>query len=250
MTAINLTRLKRSVRRLTGERVYLMLSGIKVRVRHWYRMAIGLDPRIVARHHAAIEKHGEWYLCPTPLTRESIVYSLGIGTDVTFDLSVIDRFGTKVFAFDPTPTATAWIRGQTLPPEFHAYEYGVADFDGIAEFVRPEDPENPSFSYRGESAERSGATRCEVRRLRTLMEMLGHTEIDVLKMDIEGAEYGVIENLLAEGVRVHQLLVEFHHRKPWIGVEKTVAAAESLSRAGFRLFHISPAGEEWAFIRE
>lgn len=245
-----LVRLKQSVRRLTGERVYLMLNGIKVRVRHWYRMVVGRDPRIVARHHAEVEKHGEWYLCPTPLTHESVVYSLGIGTDVTFDLSVIDRYGTHVFAFDPTPIATAWIRAQAVPPQFHAYEYGVADFDGIAAFERPEDPENPSFSYRGERTEGSGATRCQVRRLRTLMDTLGHTEIDVLKMDIEGAEYVVIENLLAEGVRVHQLLVEFHHRKPWIGVQKTVAAAQALSRAGFRLFHISPTGEEWAFIRE
>ena len=133
---------------------------------------------------------------------------------------------------------------------FHANQYGIADFDGIAEFERSADPENPSFSYRGRPAEGIGATRCEVRRLRTMMEMLGHNQIDLLKMDIEGAEYGVIENMLAEGVPVRQLLVEFHHRKPWIGVQKTVTAAEALSRAGFRLFHVSPSGEEWAFIRE
>ncbi|HXG69634.1 MAG TPA: FkbM family methyltransferase [Gemmatimonadaceae bacterium] len=245
-----LTRLKQRVRRLTGERLYLMLNGIKVRSRHYCRMVVGLDPRIVARHRAAVERHGEWYLCPTPLTRESVVYSLGIGTDVSFDLSMIARFGTHVFAFDPTPTATAWIRTQTLPAQFHAYPYGVADFDGIADFERPEDPQNPSFSYLGKRAEGLGATRCDVRRLRTLMEMLGHTDIDLLKMDIEGAEYAVIENMIAEGLRVHQLLVEFHHRKPGIGAQKTVVVVHALERAGFRLFHISPTGQEWAFIRD
>ena len=245
-----LTRLKCTVRRVTGDRVYLSLNGVKVRVRHWYRMLLGRDPRIVALHRGAIERHGEWYLCPTPLTRQSVVYSLGIGTDISFDLSVINRFGVHVHAFDPTPTATEWIRKQALPSHFHAYAYGVADFDGMAKFERPDDAENPSFIYRGERVAVTGATLCPVRRLRSLMDMLGHVEIDVLKMDIEGAEYDVIENMLTEGVLVRQLLVEFHHRKPWLGVQKTLAAVQLLARAGYRLFHMSPGGEEWAFIRE
>jgi hypothetical protein len=39
----------------------------------------------------------------------------------------------------------------------------------------------------------------------------GHREIDLLKIDIEGAEYGVLEQILRDRIAVRQLLVEFHH---------------------------------------
>lgn len=79
------------------------------------------------------------------------------------------------------------------------------------------------------------------------MNSLGHKVIHVLKMDIEGAEYSVLDDILASGVRVEQLLVEFHHRWPEVGIEKTKQALRDLYSNGFRIFHISPTGEEYSF---
>jgi hypothetical protein len=42
-----------------------------------------------------------------------------------------------------------------------------------------------------------------------------------MKMDIEGAEYEVLDGLLSSPIKPTQLLVEFHHRFPGIGLEKT-----------------------------
>jgi len=39
-------------------------------------------------------------------------------------------------------------------------------------------------------------------------------------MDIEGAEYEVIDDLIASGIRPKQILVEFHHRFKNVGVKK------------------------------
>src|SRR5690554_1691728 len=41
------------------------------------------------------------------------------------------------------------------------------------------------------------------------MTQLGHKHIDVLKMDIEGAEYDVIENILSAQLPITQILIEF-----------------------------------------
>jgi hypothetical protein len=79
------------------------------------------------------------------------------------------------------------------------------------------------------------------------MSTLGHRSIDVLKMDIEGAEYDVISDLLSSRVQVDQLLVEFHHRWPEIGLLKTRNTVDQLNSAGFRIFDISPSGEEFSF---
>ena len=48
--------------------------------------------------------------------------------------------------------------------------------------------------------------------LSTILEKLGHNRIDILKMDIEGAEYEVIEDIISSTVPIQQVLIEFHHR--------------------------------------
>ena len=81
---------------------------------------------------------------------------------------------------------------------------------------------------------------------------LGHDRIDLLKMDIEGAEYAVIDNLLREGVDVRQLLVEFHHHDhhtDGMSAKRTKKAVQKLNRAGFKIFHVTPRGEEYSFVR-
>jgi hypothetical protein len=96
----------------------------------------------------------------------------------------------------------------------------------------------------------SGTTVVEapVRRLSTLMRQLGHERIDVLKLDIEGGEYAALEDLLAGEIVVPQILVEFHHHFPGIGVARTEQAIRALRKAGYRIFHRSPRGLEFSFL--
>jgi hypothetical protein len=88
-----------------------------------------------------------------------------------------------------------------------------------------------------------------VRRLSSLMAELGHDRIDVLKMDIEGGEYGAIDDFLAAGVRPGQVLVEFHHNLPGVPFARTLGAIHSLEGAGYRLFHVSRRGLELSFAQ-
>ena len=38
-----------------------------------------------------------------------------------------------------------------------------------------------------------------------IMAKLGHSSLDILKIDIEGAEYDVIEDMLSSGIRPRQV---------------------------------------------
>jgi hypothetical protein len=67
-------------------------------------------------------------------------------------------------------------------------------------------------------------------------------------MDIEGAEYEVLDNMLDSGVKPLQLLVEFHHRFPGIGPQRTSAMVAKLRRAGYRLIAISETGRELSWM--
>jgi len=94
------------------------------------------------------------------------------------------------------------------------------------------------------------AIEVPVRRISTIMTEAGVRQIDILKMDIEAAEYEVIDDLLHSGIPVYQLLVEFHHRFKTVPIEKTRAVIASLADAGYRIFHITEKYREFSFIHD
>lgn len=194
-------------------------------------------------------RYGGWTLCPDGLSPRSIVYSCGIGTDISFDISLCKRYGVQVFAFDPTPAALSWIRQRPLPPGYRFFDHGIAAYDGTARFEPGDYAWEASHSMVPGEGPASGGAEAPVCRLATLMERLGHAALDVLKLDVEGAEYDVIEDLVRCRLPVRQVLVEFHHRFAGICKEKTHQAIRSLNAAGYRIFHVSDTGREYSFLR-
>jgi FkbM family methyltransferase len=224
------------------------LKRSKFRLKQW----AGYEPRVSVQINCPVELHGSnyagWYICPSDWNQESVFYSFGIGEDISFDLSIIQTFGVTVHAFDPTPRSIQWVRAQTLPASFKFWDFGIAGFDGLAQFNPPENPEHVSHTLLERPETSKWAIQVPVYRLKTIMTKLGHDRIDVLKMDIEGAEYSVIDDLLYSNIRVEQILVEFHHRFKNVGRQQTEIAIAKLNQAGFRIFSISPSGKEYSLI--
>jgi len=81
-----------------------------------------------------------------------------------------------------------------------------------------------------------------------MMEKLGHERIDLLKIDVEGAEYGILDSLNDVAELPAQLLVEFHHRFPGIGKQRTVDCIDNLRKLGYRIFSVSETGREVGFL--
>jgi FkbM family methyltransferase len=228
------------------------LRSVYRRMRWAMRRAIGGDVRFPVQSTVPVARHGsdagEWWVCPRGLGPSSIGYSLGIGTDVTFDLSLIETYGLTIHAFDPTPRAIAYVRGLALPPGFHCHALGVGNHDGPATFFPPENPNHISHTLLERQSTSARAIEVQIRRLSTIMRDLDHKRIDVLKMDIEGAEYEVLDEIADRHLEVQQLLVEFHHRFPEVGIDRTRRAIHALNAAGYRIFFASESGEEYSFI--
>jgi FkbM family methyltransferase len=191
--------------------------------------------------------YGGWEILADALPANAIVYSFGVGEDISFDLELIRRYGVTVHAFDPTARSIKWVRAQPVPSQFLLHEIGVSSCDGFVAFSPPANPEHVSYSVFN-AALRPDAVDLPVRRVRTIMADLEHSAIDLLKMDIEGAEYAVIDDLLETGVYPTQVLIEFHHRLPGIGARCTARAIRQLRARGYKLFAVSPSGEEYSFV--
>jgi FkbM family methyltransferase len=211
---------------------------------------IWVEPVLHCRKVRLGRGDGEWFVNPDRLGPGSIVYSVGVGLDISFDTDLIDRYGVELHAFDPTPISREWLDRQTIPAKFHFHSLGLASYDGFAEFQLPVE-HGVSFTMLSGLECRQNAS-CEVARLGTILERFGHRHIDLLKLDIEGAEYDIIDDIVAHRDRISQLLIEFHHRMvPGIeGMNKTKDALKRLADAGFKLFYVSSRGLEYCFLRE
>jgi FkbM family methyltransferase len=193
-------------------------------------------------------KNAAWTIIPHLINIDSIIYSFGTGTDISFDLAIIEKFGATVHAFDPTPKSILWIKNQQLPDKFIFHAKGLASHDGKAKFSLPDNPLHVSATIL-HKPDNQGFFIADVNRINTFMNELSHNRIDILKMDIEGAEYEVIDDLIASDIQVTQLLIEFHHRFQNVGVSKTRYAIYKLRKAGFSVFNVSDTGEEISFVK-
>lgn len=183
------------------------------------------------------------------LNNDSVIYSFGVGTDISFDLALMQKFHCKVHAFDPTPKSIKWVKEKGTPKNFIFHPFGLAGKSGKLDLYLPENENHVSGSLLSDMLSSHSKTTVDVYDLPSVMKSLGHQRIDILKMDIEGSEYEVIQNIIENQLDIKQILVEFHHRFKNIGIKKTKSAICVLNEAGYRIFDISPSGEEFSFIR-
>lgn len=228
------------------------LSRTKWILKRRLRQLVGQELNYRARHLCRRQRfgstYGGWWVCRDRLEAQSVVYSVGIGTDITFDLDLMAEVGCQIHAFDPTPASLNWLESQDLPKGFVVHPWGLADFDGTARLGAPDDPAHVSHSMLRKEPGRGGF-EAQLFTLDTVMRRLGHTHIDLLKMDIEGAEYVVIDDLIRKKLQVGQLLVEYHHRMlPGITLADTRRSINVLRAAGYHIFAISPTGHEYHFL--
>ena len=194
--------------------------------------------------------YGGWTVYTHLLKPNSIVYSFGIGEDISFDLALIQATGVSIHAFDPTPKSMKWLEQQSyIHPNFHSYGVGLMDKDGVVEFTLPANPEHVSGSvFTASHLANDRVIRVPMLCLNTIMSFLKHRHIDLLKMDIEGSEYPVIHNILKIGIKPTQLLIEFHHRFESLGIQKTIQAIQSLQAVGYEIFHEQNNYQEVSFV--
>jgi FkbM family methyltransferase len=202
--------------------------------------------------HLPTRGETDWRYDPSRLDRASVVYSFGVGDDIAFETALIEYHGLTVHAFDPTPYARAWIEGRQFSSRLAFHPWAVSGRDGRLELYPRVNTKGrrSKTMWTSDPAQADDGLGIEVPAysVASLMRMLGHSRIDLMKMDIEGAEYESLDAMLADRILPRQLLVEFHHRFPGIGKHRTRASIKRLQAAGYRIFSISPTGREIGFV--
>jgi FkbM family methyltransferase len=229
------------------------MNGLFTNALRFRKVLLGRDFYISKQINLTKKKFGNinasWTIIDESLTSDSVVYSFGVGTDISFDLEMINHYNTIIHAFDPTPKSIQWLKTQKISDKFVFHPFGIASKNGKIDLYLPQNEKHVSGSILPEMISASSKLSVEVFDLLSIMNMLNHNYIDILKMDIEGAEYDVIQNIIDSKLKIKQILIEFHHRFPAIGIKKTRQAIKILNDAGYKIFDVSPSGEEFSFIK-
>lgn len=154
-----------------------------------------------------------WWVAADLLGPDSVCYLAGAGEDISFDLALMDRFGCEVVSLDPTPRAIEYVAAHAPAEGYHFLPVGLGGVDRVERFYAPANPAHVSHSITN-LQQTSDYFEAELRTLETIMRERGDDRVDLLKMDIEGAEYEVLDFLMWRDLFPVTLCVEFDQPAP------------------------------------
>ena len=211
-------------------------SALK-RLLYHYIERVELDDLIRLGTH-----YGGWQISKRLLDSALLLYSFGTGEDISFEVEFARLSDCNVFLFDPTPFAVDhWeeferLTRQGLPAlinkgrkrhhldnegqvyttdhavldRLHFYPWGIYSEDQILRFYFPAGSRKISLSLENHPETNSSYVDLQCYSLTTILNKLKHGVPDILKMDVEGAEYPVLSDLHHSKLYPNWLLLEFH----------------------------------------
>jgi len=189
--------------------------------------------------------YGGWIVPTDLLSRDSVCWCAGVGEDITFDLALIQRFGCHAWGFDPTPRAVRHVKIHAVhEPRYHFIPAGLWSEDTTMRFFAPQDSSHVSHSIVNLQRTEEGFD-APCRTVASLMKELNHVRLDLLKLDVEGAEYVVLDSLDRDDIRPLILCVEFDQPSP---LREVLAASRRLIARGYNLVAID--GWNFTFVSE
>lgn len=164
--------------------------------------------------------YGGWTHC-RPVNEsqwtDTIVYSVGVGYNVQWDAGMIKTYATIHHGWDPTPTSAKYFSKHAMHPRFVFHRVGLGPVD------------NPHVTFRLPAGEPTNyvsgpnlnldmqpkkSVEVPVLSLRSMMKRVEHRWLTILKMDVEGAEFSIIDQWYSSALAppADQVLIEFHGR--------------------------------------
>lgn len=231
--------------------------------KHWRRLKRSLGRRwrewCLPRGYVRLgTRYGGWWVNAKTLGSSPLLIDCGLGEDISFPLAFLDRFGGQVIGIEPNPRSLAYCMPRCPPGmkilvnAFWARNGETLTFHlPRTQSELPKGADGVSGSLVGSHEYVDGGTSLTVATvdLDNVLAQAGRDGCQVLKLDIEGAEYDVIAGLVGSGRirKVGQLLVEFHHGVTHHTFADTESAVEKLAAAGFHVRHTE--GRNYIFER-
>jgi FkbM family methyltransferase len=212
--------------------------------------------------------YGGWTFADNKDLHGSVIVAAGLGEDASFDVAFAAKYNARVIIVDPTPRSAAhfheilaalgspassgYVSGGKQPisaydlsqinrDQLTLVEKALWKHEGEMRFYTPANDAHVSHSLLFGQVGTSKSHHITVQAT-TMAGLLGELEIEpcnipLIKMDIEGAAFEVLETMFEDGIFPRQLLVEFdelHHLNSE-NYARVTNAHERITAAGYAL---------------
>lgn len=224
--------------------------------------------------------YGGWVFVDDQTLTRSVIVSCGLGEDASFDVEFAARYEADVIMVDPTPRAIEHYKGiasrigQPSTAQYSstgAQPVAAYDLSKVAStqlrlcekalwnqstrlrFYAPRNPHHVSHSivnYQNDYSTETAYIDVEATTVAELLSAYGIEQLQLIKLDIEGAEVEVLTDMLGNNIRPNQVLVEYDElavRSP--KAEARVRSTHQLLLdSGYSLVHRE--GKNFTYLRE
>lgn len=182
---------------------------------------------------------------------ESIVADVGCGFEAEFSRHMIERHRLRAFGVDPTRKHRPHLAHleATSGGRFRHLPLAVSAVSGTMTFHESRQNESGSLLSGHTNVVNDEIVTYEVESvtLGALQRRLG-PHVDLLKLDLEGAEYGLFEQVEAADLSAfRQIFLECHHHCTEHSVDDTRRIVKRIAAAGFDVFTLD--GANFLFYR-
>lgn len=179
--------------------------------------------------------YGGWYVpLNMKLDEHSVIYSGGIGEDISFDLLLQCKYNCNIMLIDPTKKAQKHFDEvqhyynsnrvfsgniqkdyysciQSLTPTLDKFKYINIGLWNKRDELKFYKQTNDNYVSQSLITNMFGHNYdiVPVDSIKNIMKQQGHTKIDLLKLDIEGAEIETLNQMLDDKIYPNYVLVEF-----------------------------------------
>lgn len=184
-----------------------LVNKIKNRIGYLYRRHIKKEQFLIEVERWFKDKGDLTLRLDYPLSSDSVVLDLG-GYHGDFAADIHAKYGCSVYIFEPVPEfydhCVNRFRGNT---KIQCFNYGLSSADGWLDISLADNAS--SFA----SPHAKGKTeRVEVRSIIPTILALGITRIDLMKINIEGGEFDILQELVSSNYigKITNLQIQFH----------------------------------------
>ena len=157
------------------------------------------------------------YIYKDKINGSSVIIDVGCGYLAELSTFFINTYGAKAFGVDPTfkhKNFLLEIENETKG-KFKHLDFAISSVEGKVMFYETYEHESGSIleDHVNMLKDTIHSYEAETKNLKSLISFLGLSYVDYLKLDLEGAEYELLENVeLSDLLPFNQIFVEFHHR--------------------------------------
>ena len=176
------------------------------------------------------------------LNEKSVAIDIGCAEDADLSKLLINKYNLKCYGIDPTKKhSEELLKLQNSSNNlFEYHQYAITTKDECLTFYESNINQSGSLISNHINVTNNNITKYKVQgmSLPSLFKKLDLEKIDLLKLDIEGAEYNLLDAININDLdKVDQIFIEFHHHAiPEFSQLDTKKSVKRISSFGFKYF--------------